>query len=79
MPGARGTLAFNISAQGDIVGVYNDSSGNGHGFLLSKGKFTTIDVPGAVYTEADSINVQGDIVGTYADSSGNGHGFLLSK
>ena len=79
VPGATSTAAEGTNPQGDIVGLYFDSSGNGHGFLLSKGKFTTIDVPGAVYTEADSINAQGDIVGTYADSSGNGHGFLLSK
>jgi hypothetical protein len=68
-----------INPQGDIAGSYIDSSGNTHGFVLSKGKFTTIDVPGAVLTEASGINPRGDIVGDYIDSSGNDHGFLLSK
>ena len=35
-----------------------------HRFLLSKSKFSTIDVPGAVYTDASGINPQGDIVGS---------------
>jgi hypothetical protein len=37
------------------VGAYGTASG-AHGFLLSKGAFTTIDVPGASYTEARGIN-----------------------
>lgn len=66
----------------DIVGTYTDSSGNGHGFLLSHGRFTTIDVPGASVLLGSSpwgINPQGDIVGFYADGSRNFHGFLLSE
>jgi hypothetical protein len=55
------------------------SSGNGHGFLLSNGTFTTIDFPGVTFTVAESITPQGDIVGFYEDSSGNDHGFLLSR
>ncbi len=79
VPGASFTQALAINPRGDIVGLYFDSSGNGHGFLLSKGAFTTIDLPGAVLTDANGINPRGDIVGDYIDSSGNGHGFLLSK
>src|ERR1700730_2389599 len=83
VPAAFGsqTQPYGINPQGDIVGYYSDSSGNTHGFLLSRGKFTTIDVPGAgapLYTEPYGINPQGDIVGYYSDSSGV-HGFLLSK
>src|SRR5262249_11541444 len=49
-----------------------------HGFLLSRGTFTTIDVPFATQgTEAFGINNAGQIVGFYADASGT-HGFLLS-
>ena len=55
------------------------AGGNLHGFLLSNGTFTTIDVPGAIFgTVAFGINPPGDIVGAYADS-GDVHGFLLSK
>src|SRR5205807_685716 len=81
VPGATATFALSTNPPGDIVGDYQDSSGNCHGFLLSKGKFTSIDFPGALFTAADGIGVnpRGDIVGDYVDSSGNGHGFLLSK
>jgi probable HAF family extracellular repeat protein len=59
-----------------------DSEASGpylHGFLVSNGAFTAVDVPGTGHTEAEAINPQGDIVGFYEDSSGNSHGFLLSK
>jgi hypothetical protein len=61
------------------VGSTIDSSGNDHGFLLSGGRFTTIDFPGAVATDLNDINPSGDIVGQYADSDGNEHGFILRK
>ena len=56
-----------------------DGGFNLDGFLLSKGKFTTIDFPGAVLNIATDINPQGEIVGVYDDSSGNRHGFLRSN
>jgi uncharacterized membrane protein len=34
-PGGHATAGFGINARGDIVGPYNDASGNGHGFLLN--------------------------------------------
>jgi hypothetical protein len=49
-----------------------------HGFLLSGGQFTTIDIPGATLTDAEKINPRGDIVGFYV-SAGLTHGFLLSR
>lgn len=74
-----------INERGDIVGAYCDSAlpclmvpSGTHGFLISGGDFTTIDVPGAIGTAAFGINARGDIVGQYADSTGN-HGFLLSQ
>jgi hypothetical protein len=36
IPGASDTTPIGINPQGDIVGDYVDSSGNLHGFLLSK-------------------------------------------
>jgi hypothetical protein len=72
VPNATFTLATGIGPSGDIVGIYGDASFNEHGFLLSHGNFTSIDVPGALVatsgtlqTEANGINPEGDIVGDY--------------
>src|SRR5438876_3542937 len=46
VPGAFSTSALGINSKGDIVGEYTNLTGN-HGFLLSSGAFTTIEVPGA--------------------------------
>ena len=61
------------------MGAYTDSSGNGHGFLLSKGRITNIDIPGSLAggTFPAGINPQGDIVGEYNDTNFNVHCFLL--
>jgi hypothetical protein len=45
------TSAFGINNQGEIVGGYD-----GHGFLLSGGTFTTIDVPNSFSTVVEEIN-----------------------
>lgn len=72
VPDSTFTLATGIGPSGEIVGIYGDASFNEHGFLLSQGNFTTIDVPGALVgvsgtlqTEANGINGAGDIVGDY--------------
>ncbi len=79
-PGATETRAFGVNDHGDVVGWYQDSAGNIHGFLLSKATFTSIDVPGATLTQARGINDAGRIVGLYTDNIGGGeHGFLLSR
>jgi probable HAF family extracellular repeat protein len=62
---ARQTVASGINPAGDIVGVFTDGVGQQHGFLLSGGQFTTVDVPGAVGTSANGISPSGDIVGNY--------------
>jgi hypothetical protein len=62
---ARRTAIGGISPTGDIVGVFTDAVGVQHGFLLSRGQFTTIDVPGALTTVARGISPTGDIVGQY--------------
>jgi probable HAF family extracellular repeat protein len=60
------------------VGSYQDAAGS-HGFLLSGGTVSPIDVPGAATgtTSADGINAVGQIVGSYVDATGL-HGFLHS-
>src|SRR5437667_7208089 len=69
---ARRTAAGGINPAGDIVGVYTDAVGMQHGFLLSRGQFTTIDVPGTLAgvagtlpTVARGISPSGEIVGQY--------------
>jgi len=71
------TLAFGVNDTDQIVGYYQNGSGN-HGFLLSGGIYTTLDDPSATLgTIAQGINSLGQIVGFYDNASGN-HGFLLS-
>ena len=41
------THAQGINDAGDIVGAYTDADNAYHGFLLSGGKFTSIEFPGA--------------------------------
>ena len=60
---------------GNIVGIYTDASGTGHGFLFN-GAYTSFDYPGAAFTEATGINPGGVIVGLYTDSAGATHGFI---
>ena len=54
-----GTVGLGINDFGDVVGDYVDSAGNRHGFVRSKGIYTTLDVPGAVLTVAEGINILG--------------------
>jgi uncharacterized membrane protein len=78
-PGAntKETQAWGIGPSGEIVGNYR-SDGRLHGYLLSEGEFTTIDVAGSSLTLANDINARGDIVGGYGDRDQKAHGFLLS-
>jgi hypothetical protein len=69
---SRRTAIGGINPAGHIVGVYTDGVGKQHGFLLSGGQFTTIDVPGALAgvagtlpTVARGISPTGEIVGQY--------------
>jgi len=71
-PNAIRTRTFGISPGGVIVGDYRDGSGTLHGFLLSGGRYITVDVPGALIglmgvlpTSLRGINPAGDIVGFY--------------
>jgi probable HAF family extracellular repeat protein len=65
-----------------MMGAPSDDSDpaplTGHGYLLDKGVFTTIDHPDAVAeTVVTAINNRGQIVGQYFDADGTEHGFLL--
>lgn len=71
--------AFGVNDAGQIVGEYFDSSGITHGWELSGGKFSTIDVPfaGATATGANGINDSGEIAGGWDGSGVTQHGFTL--
>jgi uncharacterized membrane protein len=82
-PGASNTDATGVNDTGSIVGYWS-SGGFRHGFLLTGGIYTSIDVPGAdpatkPGTRPHGINNAGTIVGEYADLSGMIHGFVLSN
>jgi uncharacterized membrane protein len=59
--------------RGDVVGFFIDDAGLNHGFLLSRGAFTTLDFPGTNFTRAWGINQRGVVVGEWAifDALGN--------
>src|SRR5262249_11104853 len=75
---ATETHANQITPRGDIVGLYIDSQGVTHGFLLTDGDFSSVDVPDSIETTADGTNARGDIVGRYTDLNHVTHGYLLS-
>jgi probable HAF family extracellular repeat protein len=76
-PGARATAAEAVNTGGSVVGSYDDTSGNTHGFLLAGVTFTTLDYPGADATFAKGINGAGTIVGDTVIASVD-LGFLFS-
>jgi uncharacterized protein (TIGR03437 family) len=49
-----------------------------HAFLLSAGRFNTLDFPRATYTGATAINQRGDILGRYRNADNVFHGFLIA-
>jgi hypothetical protein len=90
VPDSDQTIVSGIDASGALLGSFcdygkscyeNDSGagtfikGSTHGFLLSGGVFTVIDVPGALRTELYQRNRSGQILGRYYD--GVFHLFVL--
>src|SRR5262245_59910002 len=85
LAGTGTTSAFGVNDTDQIVGYYQNATGN-HGFLLSGGIYTTLDDPlahaGNPFNPAGTIvigiNATGQIVGYYVDANGTNHGFLFS-
>ena len=76
-PGGFNSQAYGINDLGHVIGVYNDSAGNSHAFLLVGGAFTTIDLAGGLQTIPLSINDRGQIVGEFITTPNtNGYGYL---
>ena len=80
VPGATAASA-NGNSTHEIAGDY-DKDGVTHGFVLSKGAFTTVDFPGAKLTQVNGINAPGRFAGTYSetgDLATNARGYFSSK
>jgi hypothetical protein len=91
-PGSVDTRAFGTTDSGDVVGLYATADNRVHGFLLTRGVYTSIDVPGSIRTNAlgatelqsHSEDEQGlgakrglAVVGRYDTPDGTAHGYLL--
>jgi len=85
--GARSTMPHGINNFGELVGGYEDSGSNTHGFLWSDGVVTTLDAPyascggdppGLACTEAFGVNDRRQVAGRYS-AGGTFHAFLFSE
>jgi len=73
VPGATATVLNGINSQGDPVGLYTDTKGVSHGFMIHGGTVTTLDPPSTTVptplpngaTELLGINVHQAFVGWY--------------
>jgi hypothetical protein len=70
VPGSTQTSVNGVNNLDQVVGWYFDTKGNGHGFLLSNGKYSTINYGQGNFTVADGINDSGVIVGFYQSPTG---------
>jgi hypothetical protein len=79
VPGSAATIPVKINDHRQIAGLYYDTGGKVHGFLLSQGQYSSIDFPGAMATEALAINnwAVPAIAGDYTDTGGKVHGFVF--
>jgi hypothetical protein len=78
-PGSTFTAAWDINPARRAVGVYQDTAGRFHGFVVHRHwNFETIDYPGATATRLFGINPHGDVVGNYVDAAKLTHGLLVS-
>jgi uncharacterized membrane protein len=78
VPGSTSTAAWDVSAGGNVVGVYRDATGF-HGFLWADLRFEAINYPAATATRAFGISARGDIVGNFADVANRVHGFIATR
>jgi probable HAF family extracellular repeat protein len=78
-PGALFSAPNGINDSGQIVGYWEDASGNIHGYLYNNGVFTSLDYPAAASTEAVGINNSGVISGWYVTTDDVPQGFTYSE
>jgi probable HAF family extracellular repeat protein len=80
VPGAIDTDPFGISASGEVVGIYNNGSGDLLNFSFSRGQYQQLLIPGAPLAKVFGINPAGTaLVGSYTPSSGVTAGFLYQN
>ena len=65
------TEATGVNDEGVVVGFYQDSAAQTHGFRFDSGTYRTIDCPNTAETEVWGIGNDGVIVGAY-ESTANG-------
>lgn len=75
------TDAVGINDSGVITGDLIDGTGTYHGWVLSNGIYTIIDVPDSMSTSAARVSERGDMVGTYSDFGAGafGQGFFRTR
>jgi probable HAF family extracellular repeat protein len=73
-PDASFSEATSINDRGDVTGQWGDANGFFHGFLISDGVLTILNVPGATDTFALGVNDSGLVAGYWdlLDQNGNG-------
>ena len=77
-PKALSTQAEGINDNGDVVGLYVDSTGTQHGYVKKGSKYTSIDVKGDTSTEAWGINNSGQIAVFAINSAGGYDSFVYN-
>ena len=82
-PGAIFSDAHSINASGKVIGIYEDSNFQYHGFLWEGGAFVaTFDLRNQILQDDSftrlSLNDKGQIVGTYPGAKGVHHGFIAT-
>jgi len=79
VPKALATEGNGINDKGDVVGIFIDSNGAQHGFLLHAKKYTQIDAPSPDATSAAwSINNKGQISVYALNTAGGYDAFILT-
>jgi uncharacterized membrane protein len=66
---SAGTIPYGINDSEEISGHFFDASNQEHGFVISGGTFTQLDVPGAIQTGGGGVNASGQVVGHYVTDS----------
>jgi probable HAF family extracellular repeat protein len=82
--GVGSSAVYGMNDHGEIVGTYQDNSGNFYGFIDQGGKFTTIADPSAdlakyLGTFVTGVNDSGEIVGSYFDRDSTMHAFTYKN
>jgi hypothetical protein len=62
-PGSTLTAPNYITAEGLVVGNFEDANHVNHGFILNRGRYVTFDIPGALATVLSGANSSGEMTG----------------